>query len=181
MGSDLFRSNMNRIRLLLDPEMTHNAFQSALSRNSEALQRLSTILPGGVENTTKTITGGKLTPSQKLLGLRIDDAVDAIQAVSLVRAQDSFTKSQEFVFQMDKALRVATGKGWTDFYNWEDAYKVMATKEYRLLEAQAVEKTMEAIFSKSYKGKSITGDSPPPPTYSQLFPHSRGKAGSQYF
>ena len=30
-------------------------------------------------------------------------------------------------------------------------------------------------------GKSITGDSPPPPTYSQLFPHSRGKAGSQYF
>ena len=157
IASDLFRSNMNRIRLLLDPEMTHNAFQSALSRNSEALQRLSTILPGGVENTTKTITGGKLTPSQKLLGLRIDDAVDAIQAVSLVRAQDSFTKSQEFIFQMDKALRTTTGEGWSEFYSGENAYKFMATKEYRALEAGAVDRTLEAIFSKSYKGKGALG------------------------
>tara|TARA_R110002020_G_scaffold276100_1_gene491396 strand:+ start:2439 stop:5894 length:3456 start_codon:yes stop_codon:yes gene_type:complete len=157
IASDLFRSNMNRVRLLLDPEMTHSAFQSALLRNSEALQRLSTILPGGVENTTKTITGGKLSPSQKLLGLKIDDAVDAIQAVSLVRAQDSFTKSQEFIFQMDKALRTTTGKGWSEFYSDKDAYKFMATKEYRALEASAVDRTLEAIFSKSYKGKGALG------------------------
>ena len=158
IADTLFKSNLTRLRLLLDPELTHNAFQSALLRNSAALEKLSTILPGGVENTTKLLTGGKLSPSQKLLGLKIDEGVDLIQAISLVRAQDSFTKSQEFIFQMDKALRTATGKGWSDFYSGKDSYKFMATKEYRALEASAVERTLEAIFSKSYKGKGITGE-----------------------
>lgn len=29
--------------------------------------------------------------------------------------------------------------------------------------------------------RPITGDSPPPPTYSQLFPQTRGEFGAQYF
>jgi len=160
IASTLFKSNITRLKLLLDPELTYNAFQSALLRNSEALQRLSTILPGGVENTTKIITGGDFTPSQRLMGLKTDQAVDIIQAISLVRAQDTFTKSQEFIFQMDRALRAATGKGWSDFYKPDPQgsnVAFMATKEYKELEASAVEKTLEAIFSKSYKGKGLTG------------------------
>jgi len=161
IASTLFKSNITRLKLLLDPELTYNAFQSALLRNSEALQKLSTILPGGVENTTKIITGGDFTPSQRLMGLKTDQAVDIIQAISLVRAQDTFTKSQEFIFQMDRALRAATGKGWSDFYKPDPQgsnVAFMATKEYKELEASAVEKTLEAIFSKSYKGKGLTGE-----------------------
>ena len=158
IAAAIYKSNLNRVKLLLDPDMTYAAFESAMLRNSEALEKLASVLPGGVEKATNTLFKDKFSPSQKLVGLKVDDRIELIQKLTLVKAQDTFTKSQEFVFQMDKALRVATGKGWTDFYNWEDAYKVMATKEYRLLEAQAVEKTMEAIFSKSYKGKSITGE-----------------------
>lgn len=154
----LFESNAFRMRLLLDPDMTHAAFESALTRNSKALQQLASTLPGGVENVTRLVTDGKFTPNQKLLGQTVDDGIDFIQSLTFVKAQDSFTKSQEFIFQMDKQLRLVTGKGWTEFYNWEDAYKFMSTKEYAEIEAKAVNNTLENIFSKSYKGSGLVGE-----------------------
>jgi hypothetical protein len=158
IARSLFESNAFRMRLLLDPDMTHAAFESALTRNTEALQTLASTLPGGIDNVTRLVTDGKFTPNQKLLGQYTDDAVDLIQTLSFVKAQDSFTKSQEFIFQMDKELRLVTGKGWSEFYNWEDAAKFMATKEYAEIEAKAVDKTLESIFSKSYKGPGLVGE-----------------------
>ena len=158
IAKTLFESNAFRMRLLFDPDMTHAAFESALTRNSKALQTLASTLPGGIDNVTKLVTDGKFTPNQKLVGEKIDDGVDFIQALTFVKAQDSFTKSQEFIFQMDKELRLVTGMGWSDFYNWDDAYKFMATKEYAQIEAKAVDKTLESIFSKSYKGSGLVGE-----------------------
>ena len=153
----LYESTKMRIKLLLDPDMTHAAYQSALQRNSQALQSLNSILPGGVTKSTKLITDSKFSPETKLWELKIDDGIDIIQTMTLVNAQDSFTKSQEFIFQMDKVLRSATDRGFTDFYNWEGATKFMASKEYRQLEAVAVDRTLEAIFSKSYKAPNAMG------------------------
>jgi len=158
LANTLIQSNASRVRRLLDPDMTYAAFESALSRNSEALQKLSNTLPGGIENTTRMITDSKISPEMQMLGLKTDEAIDVIQTISFVKAQDRFTKSQEFVFQMDKALRTTFGKSWNDFYNGPEAVKLMATKEYRDLESVVVEKTLESIFSKSYKGTDVLGE-----------------------
>lgn len=158
LANTLLQSNVSRLGRLFDPDMTYAAFESALSRNSEALQKLSNTLPGGIENTTRLITDSNISPEMRMLGLKIDDGIDVIQTLSFVRAQDRFTKSQEFIFQMDKALRTTFGKSWNDFYNASDAAQIMATKEYREIEAVAVEKTLEAIFSKSYKGTDVLGE-----------------------
>ena len=158
----LIEANAQRIKFLLDPDMTYTAFESALQRNSEALEKLNSVLPGGVEGTNKLLTDGRFSPDQKLIGLAVDDKIDLIQKLSLVQAQDAFTKSQEFLFQMDKKLRIATGKGWNEFYRSENIgdmtlQKFMASKEYRAIEASAVDDTVEAIFSKSYKAKDGIG------------------------
>ena len=158
----LIESNAQRIKFLFDADMTYTTFESALQRNSEALQKLNSVLPGGVENTTKLLTEGNFSPSTKLAGLKADQGIDLIQKLTFVQAQDAFTKSQEFLFQMDKKLRATTGKGWNEFYRSENigdmtlqAY--MATKNYRAIEASAVEDTLEAVFSKSYKSKGALG------------------------
>lgn len=158
IARSLLESNYFRMRLLLDPDMTHAAFESALTRNSKALQTLASTLPGGIDNVTKLVTDGKFTPNQKLIGQKAEDAVDFIQMLSFVKAQDNFTKSQEFVFQMDKQLRLVTGKGWSEFYNWEDAAKFMSTKAYTEIETKAVNRTLENIFSKSYKDSGLVGE-----------------------
>ena len=162
LAKALIDSNKQRVKFLLDPDMTYVAFESALQRNSEALQRLNSVLPGGVEGTNNLLTGGKFSPDQKLFGMKTDAKIDLVQKLTLVQAQDAFTKSQEFLFQMDKKLRATTGKGWNDFYRAEkigdmDLQKYMATSEYRDIEASAVDDTLEAIFSKSYKGRDTLG------------------------
>ena len=157
IASTLIQSNASRITRLFDPDMTYAAFESALSRNSEALQKLSNTLPGGIENTTRLLTDSKISPEMQMLGLKTDQAIDVIQTLSFVKAQDRFTKSQEFLFQMDKALRTRYGKGWNDFYSGPEAAKLMAKKDYRELETTVVEKTLESIFSKSYKGTDTIG------------------------
>jgi hypothetical protein len=144
----LIEANAQRVKFLLDPDMTYTAFESALQRNSEALEKLNSVLPGGIEGTNKLLTDGKFSADQKLIGLAIDDKIDLIQKLTLVQAQDAFTKSQEFLFQMDKKLRIATGKGWNDFYRSESIgdmslKQFIASKEYRAIEASAVDDTIK--------------------------------------
>ena len=157
LARDLIAANASKVKFLLDPDMSYTAFESALQRNSAALQKLNSVLPGGVEATNKLLTGGNFSPGQKLVGMRVDDGIDMIQKLTLVQAQDAFTKSQEFLFQMDLKLRNVYGKGWNEFYDTDGVAKLMATKEYRQIEAEAVENTLENIFSKSYAGKDTLG------------------------
>ncbi len=157
LATNLIKANAQRVSFLFDPDMTYTAFESALQRNSNALEKLNSILPGGVEGTNRLLTDGKFSADQKLLGMKTDAKIDFIQKLTLLQAQDLYTKSQEFLFQMDKKLRMATGKGWNEFYRSPDAAKYMATKEYRNIEASAVDDTLEAIFSKSYKGRGTIG------------------------
>lgn len=146
-----------KTKTILDPSMSRAHFESVLARNSKALEALDSTLPGGVDNATKLLTDGEFSATARMLDLRSEQVVDFIQAVSLVKAQDRFTKSIEFISQMDKALRLKFDKGWDEFYSDPSATKIMQTKEYSQIEALAVEKTLETIFSKSYKGQGVLG------------------------
>jgi hypothetical protein len=152
MATTLFKG-----RTVLDPSMTRAHFETMLSRNAKAMEALDSTLPGGVENATKLITDGEFSSTARMLDLKSEQVVDMIQMLSLVKAQDRFTKSVEFVSQMDKALRLQFNKGWDEFYTDPNASKLMQTKEYSRIEALAVERTLETIFSKSYKGKGALG------------------------
>ena len=154
VASAVMRANASRIKLLLDPDMTAAAFQSALLRNSGALDRLSKIQSGGVDVavTVEDILG------RSRVGQGVENYIDVAQTATFVHAQDVFTKSQEYVFQMDKGLRVLYGKSWNEFYTSAGAGKAMAGKAYKALEEGAVAKVMEHTFSKSYKGKGMVGE-----------------------
>ena len=71
IAAAIYKSNLNRVKLLLDPDMTYAAFESAMLRNSEALEKLASVLPGGVEKATNTLFKDKFSPSQKLVGLKV--------------------------------------------------------------------------------------------------------------
>ena len=154
LGAALLKANANRIKLFLDPEMTAAAYKSALLRNSGPLNELSKVQAGGIDVSTSL---DKMLDTSKIGGY-IDKYVDVAQTATFVKSQDIFTKSQEYIFQMDKALRVTFDKSYKEFYNWEEASKVMATKKYKELELSAVTKVMEHTFSKSYKGTGVLGE-----------------------
>jgi len=154
IGMALLKANANRINLVLDSDMTQAAYKSALLRSTGALSRLGRVQAGGVD-TSKSM---KAILGETKAGKVAETYVEAMQTATFVQAQDTMTKAQEYVFQMDKALRITFNKSWNEFYVGDDAAKIMATKEYQLLEQGAVGKVMEHTFSKSYKGTGLLGE-----------------------
>ena len=155
VGKQLIAANLNRILLILDPDMTAQAYASATLRNSGALAKMARTQAGGVDIGKGVDDIVESTKAGRLL----DNIVEWGQTGTLVKSQDLITKSQEYVFQMDKALRIRYNMSWNQFYNKNnpDATKIMSTKEYSEIEEGVVAHVMRNTFSESYKGQTAMG------------------------
>jgi hypothetical protein len=160
-AGNILQNQFQKLRNTLDPNTTYDRFLEYTALRPEATKELSRVLPGGVEDIKKLSEGIDLDRS--LFSLRSEQVVDAIQKVHLVQAQDSYTKSIEFVTQLDSALRRSKddggfGMSWNEFFSRPDYHKLMKSDAYINLEAKAVNETLKSIFSKSYKGKGTLGE-----------------------
>jgi hypothetical protein len=151
-----WRANKQKMRNLLDPNMTYDAFKSISMKDPELLKGLTSVIPGGVEDLNLLIKQSGFDPNETIVGAGSEVAVDLLQKMSLVKLQDSFTKSQEFVYQLDKHLRLSFNKSWSEFFSDPDASKLMNTIEYKTAVGRASEETQRAIFSLSFKDKGTT-------------------------
>tara|TARA_R110000744_G_scaffold322423_1_gene428432 strand:+ start:252 stop:4085 length:3834 start_codon:yes stop_codon:yes gene_type:complete len=172
IATGFLRAAASRPLLLLDSQTTSEAFQSYQVARLGRLGRLDEVIGGGIEQRTKKIFGEHMSPTDLMIGSRIDSVIEGTQRLAGVMGQDTFTKSQEFTYQFDKMLRtkgieVPGGQtlrfkgGWKEFFNPElnpDLSKIVNTKEYLLAEADIVSKTLDGIFSRSYKGPGVIGE-----------------------
>jgi len=157
----ILSNQMGKLRSTLDANTTYEAYLRYAEMRPEALRELTQVLPGGVEDVSKI--SRYYQPDQTLLTSRSSQAVDVIQRINLVQAQDGYTKSIEFTSQLDKALRAPPSEGgfgmsWKEFFSQEDYFKQMQSERYLKLEARAVDETLKSVFSKSYKGRGILGE-----------------------
>ena len=161
VATQLFNANQQRVKNLFDERMTYEAFISLANKRPEALRDLTRGMSGGVDDLRKGIKGLEFDPNKTVLGDLDDKFVDFMGDVSLAKAQDLFTKSQEFTYQLDKNLRISFDKGWSEFFEAPNAARLMNSEAYIKAESKAVYETMRAIYSKSYK------DAPEP--FGQVF------------
>ena len=157
VAKQLLLSVKDRAKFAMDPDMTHAAFKSALLRSTGGLDTLDRTLAGGIDVVQSVDAMSRMGGRAGKVQGNLDTWINGVQHATFVHAQDSFTKSQEYVSQMNKMLRTKFGKDWNEFYNDPNAMKIMATKEYKQLELDAVLRTQENIFSKSYKDNSKLG------------------------
>lgn len=160
-ASSILQNQYQKLRNTLDVNTTYDRFLQYTQMRPEATKELSRVLPGGVEDIKKLSEG--FDAERSLFSLRTEQAVDAIQKVHLVQAQDSYTKSIEFVTQLDSALRRSKddggfGMSWNEFFSRSDHHKLMRSEQFIKLEAKAVDETLKSVFSKSYKGKGPIGE-----------------------
>ena len=157
----LLQNQVTKARNTLDPNTTYETFLQYAQQRPEAMRQLTAVLPGGIESLDKLAKG--FDPSTPLLTLKANQAVDVIQRLSLVSAQDGYTKAIEFTSQMDKLLRRSEDKGgfgmsWNEFFALPDHQAKMVSERYAKLEAQAVDETLRSVFSKSFKGEGFVGE-----------------------
>lgn len=158
---ELIRNQVQKARNTLDPNTTYETFLKYSQVRPDAMRQLTAVLPGGVESLEKLAKG--FDPSKPLLSMRMDQAVDVIQRINLVSAQDGYTKAIEFTSQLDGLLRRSRedggfGMSWNEFFGNPNHTKEMLSDRFVRLEAMAVDSTLKTVFSKSYKGKGVLGE-----------------------
>jgi hypothetical protein len=157
VAKQLLLASKDRVKFAFDPDMTYAAYKSAMERNTGALDTLNRTLSGGVDISNSVDQMVNLGGLGGKVQNKADTLINGVQHATFVHAQDAFTKSQEYVGQMNKLLRTKFGKSWNEFYNSPEAVKIMATKEYKQLEMDAVTSTLTNTFSKSFKDSSKLG------------------------
>ena len=129
-----------KIRNLLDPYTTHDAYMSFLEKNNDVRKTLFETMAGGVEATADRFN---IDPNNKVFQ-NIEAATTAASQITGVRIQDSFTKSQMFMTELDKYLRLE---------------KDITLKEALLMDGDVIDEvalqgaldgTLKSVFAKDY-------------------------------
>lgn len=157
----ILQNQITKVRNTLDVNTTYDTFLQYSQVRPDAMRQLTAVLPGGVESLEKITKG--FDAGTPLLTLRMNQAVDYIQRLHFVSAQDGITKAIEFTSQLDKLLRRPReeggfGMGWNEFFAQPNHNQLMLSERFVRLEAMAVDDTLKAVFSKSYKGRGFLGE-----------------------
>jgi len=130
-----------KFRNLLDPYTTHDAYMRFLSEaNNEATRkRLFETMSGGVEVQADRFG---INPESKLFR-NIEAGANAASNISGVRIQDSFTKSQMFMTEMDKYMRINKGM------SFREAMLKGEEPDLEVIQG-ALDGTLKSVYSKDY-------------------------------
>jgi hypothetical protein len=130
-----------KMRNLLDPFTTHDTYMQFLESNSEVKQTLFETLTGGIEVNAERFN---INPDSKIFK-GLEAVTKGSNAITGVRIQDSFTKSQMFMGELDKAVRKKYGVTLREVLQEGDE----ALLDENIL-GKAMGTTMESVFSADY-------------------------------
>ena len=145
------------VRNLVDPYATKEAALDFLANNPSMQKELFRYISGGIE----------LNDVYKEIGIdlvnvkdpsRFEKAMDLAQAAYGVRAQDIFSKTQAFMYSLDKHIRINyDGMSYADFISDSKLYSKMDGETFIKVQADAVKDAQRMVSAKSYKGDDVLG------------------------
>ena len=165
----MFGLQKQKMRNLLDSHMTYEAFMDFAAFNPEAQKKMFRYLSGGIEleEVAKDIgfqDFGKMakeigvTDAEKLsqnTGL-FEKAMDGLQTIYGVKAQDMLTKTQEYMYAIDKRIRAEYGVTYSEFIRDPNLWKNMQGDKYAEIISESADDALRAVFAKPYGGTKGT-------------------------
>ena len=148
---------------ILDPYTTYEAAMDYFVFRPEAQKEMFRYLTGGVE-VDDVIKQLELEPGQKLNRTKFEKVINTFEVAYGVKAQDFFSKTQEFMYSIDKQIRIKYGKSYTEFLKDPELVTYLSEKgsdryrEFLDVEAYAVQDALRNVFAKSYADtKTVLG------------------------
>jgi hypothetical protein len=150
----LVQNQMTKAKNILDVNTTYDTFLQYSQVRPDVMRQLTNI---------DMVPSGGLDMRKPLITMKIEKGVDFVQRLNLVNAQDGYTKSIEFTTQLDRLLRRPPEEGgfgmsWNEFFSQPNHPTLMQSQRFVASEAIAVDETLKATFSKSYKGRGLVGE-----------------------
>lgn len=130
-----------KMRNLLDPYTTHDAYMEFLDQHKDVKSLLFETVGAGVERSAKRYN---INPNNPVFN-NVEKFTTAATQITGVRVQDSFTKSQMFMTEMDKYLRLSKKTSLKE---------VLQKGNLEVIDdnviGAALDTTMRSVFSKDY-------------------------------
>lgn len=130
-----------KMRNLMDPFTTKEAYMDFLDQNKEVKDLLFETVGAGVERTANRYNIDPSSRSYKIIERYANGAME----ITGVRAQDTFTKSQMFMTELDKHLRIKKDMKLEDVLRSGDLSSIDED-----VVGLALDTTMKSVFSKDY-------------------------------
>ena len=130
-----------KMRNLMDPYTTHDAYMAFLSEHKDIEKVLFESVSGGVERSGKRFGIDPNAPWFK----QVETVTNAANRLTGVRVQDTFTKSQMFMTELDKYLRLKKDKTLQEVLN-DGSIDLIDESVI----GSALDTTLKSVFSKDY-------------------------------
>ena len=132
---------VQKIRNLMDPYTTRDAYMKFLSdpANESAQKMLFETMAGGVDASAKRFGINPDNPTFR----NVEAFTTAMNQITGVRIQDTFTKSQMFMNEMDKYLRLKKGTTLKDALLSDEPF------DDEIIQG-ALDTTLKSVFAKDY-------------------------------
>ena len=163
-GKALFSLQYQKMKNFADPYTTSDAYMSFLESEPEVSKKLMQTITGGIEATSEKY---KIDPNSKVYKF-LEAFTTAANQLTGVRIQDNWTKSQMYMSELDKAIRLTDDKALRGVYEkgttlkqlLQDGNTNLITED---MSNYALGNTLESVFSKNYTvakpGSGIAGES----------------------
>ena len=178
IGKLMMSLQRQKVMNLVDPRATMDEMLDYIAFNPKAGKELFRYISGGIEDDAvlrSLLDVGPLTEQtkkqikegfgQKSKVSRIDKVIDGFQTIYGVKAQDILTKSVEFMYNIDKQIRINHGVTYKEFISsprlWEKM-EIVDPKNpaagWAAMQGAAVNDTLKSVYAKSY-GKDLDSKS----------------------
>ena len=154
-SGQLLDMQRQKLKNAIDPTMTYEAAMSYWSARPAVQKEILQYMAGGIEDEKVLKTLG-LKPGEKLTQSNFEKGMDFFQTIYGVKAQDVISKSQEFMYNIDKQIRLKYNMSYMDFIKSPMALSEMTGEAFVEIESRAVSDTLKTVLSKPYgKGKDV--------------------------
>ena len=165
----MYKLQAQKMRNLLDPHMTYEAAMDFFAYNPQAQKKMFSYLSGGIElealakevgfeDFGKLAKEAGVEGADNLIANRnmFDKVMDGLQTIYGVKAQDMLTKTQEFMYAVDKRIRIEYGVTYAEFLQDPNLWKKMQGDEYSRIVSEAADDALRSVFAKPYGGTKGT-------------------------
>ena len=160
----MFRLQHQKFKNLVDFGNTKDEALEYLTYRPEAQKELFRYLAGGVE-AKDLVTELNLAPGEKMNKSLINKGFDNLQVLYGVSAQDMLTKTQEFMYALDKQISLKYGQSFNEFMARSDILEMLTDpkkgpsyKEYAEMEGKALQQALGNVYARKMgdrKGKGL--------------------------
>ena len=130
-----------KMKYLMDPYTTHDAYMSFLGQHEDVSKVLFESFSGGVERGAKRFG---IDENAKWFQ-NVEKVTESMNRLTGVKVQDTFTKSQMFMAELDKHLRLSKDKTLQDVLAEGTLYDI----DEGVL-SLAMDTTLKSVYSKDY-------------------------------